>query len=53
MNRDEKIDAIVEAELDGMELDALMDFYRNERTASLQEIDEDTLENIAASLEIA
>jgi hypothetical protein len=53
MTRDEKIAAIVDAELDGMELDALMEFYREERTANLEKIDAATLENVAKDLEIS
>jgi len=46
MEREEKIERIIEIELDGMELDALEEYFKDERAASLENIDDDTLDNI-------
>lgn len=48
----EIINEIVEAELDGMELDALCDYFQDSRRESLEKIDRDTLDNILAELNL-
>jgi len=44
--REEQIQRIIDIELDGMEFDALMEYYRHERYAQLEEVDDDTIGNI-------
>lgn len=46
MDREEQINRIIDIELDGMELDALMEYYRDERYSSLEKVDDDTISNI-------
>lgn len=45
-DRDEKIAAIVDAEVDGMDFDSLLQAYKSYRVTDLESVDNDTIDNL-------